>query len=459
MGWKPKTTECAIGIIGPSWSGKTVFLTSLINHLEHHEPSLFPLGKKGMRIRRFTPLPNHPSWPPFPYAEFRNRIVNRLWPSKTTDRAEFSCRFERTDWKFTDAIMRFYDLPGERINDIAMLDRNSDTYETWSDQVLQRIRNDIEYHQQFEEFFKRADDPQNDETSLLRAYRLGMAHLWLAFKPYLTPSTFQLDLQGKPCRGTDPQVIASERHAGLSPSEEFAPLPLDARRKHPNLVKLFSKRFDRYRDTVVSPWVDALKSCHGLVVMVDVLEILAAGHQMFNDVHRLLGDLFHTLRLNNNPLKRVGNALSNVFLPHSMRPSWVSRIAFVAPKADRAHPQDRMNLGRLLDELTRKFTDDLDLDGIKCKTFRIASVVSTELHPGAVGERKMLGSTLYDAEGKRLPPGEKHVFSVSPVPTNWPSRWNEGDYVFPEVYPDIPPLLAAVPQQEGLNELFEYLCW
>lgn len=459
MGWKPKTSETCIGIVGPSWSGKTVFLTSLVNHLQHHEPSLFPFGKKGTALRRFTELDPAPGWPRFPYAEFRNRIVNRVWPSKSTDRSLFSCRFERSDWNFTDAVMHFYDLPGERINDVAMLNRDASDYASWSDGVLKRLRDDIDYHSAFDGYFRQAQAEKIDEPALIHEYRLGLAKLWLAFKPYLTPSTFQLDLQGKPCRGKDPEVIARERYSGLSEQEQFVPLPPEVRAKNLQLATQFSYRFDRYRDTVVVPWVNALKSCHGLVVMVDVLEILAAGHQMYGDVHQLLADLFTTLRLKNHPLKQLGDALSTVLLPHFLRPAWVKRVAFVAPKADRAHPRDRMNLGRLLNEMTKRFVGDLESDGITCQSFRVASVVSTEAHPAPGDDRQMRGSTLYDARGNRLPPGESQVFSVSKVPEAWPRDWREGEFNFPEVYPDIPPLLTAVPRQEGLAELFDFLCW
>jgi predicted YcjX-like family ATPase len=459
MAWKPKTSETSIGIVGPSWSGKTVFLTSLINHLQHHEPSQFSFGKKGTGIRRFTELDPKESWPRFPYAEFRNRIVNRLWPSKSTDRSVYSCRFERTDWNFTDSVMHFYDLPGERINDVAMLNRETSEYATWSDSVLKRLRDDVEYQTAFEGFFKETQAESIDENRLLQQYRLGLARLWLAFKPYLTPSTFLLDLNGKPCRGKDPELIASDRYSGLGAQEQFVPLPAEVRAKQIGLREQFTVRFNRYRDQVVVPWVGALKSCHGLVVMVDVLEILAAGHQMYGDVHQLLRDLFSTLRLNNHPLKQLGDAISTMFLPHFIRPAWVKRVAFVAPKADRAHPRDRMNFGRLLTEMNRKFIEDLEADGINCKSFRVASVVSTEEHRTVGEERQLRGSTLYDAQGNRLPPGEKQVFSVSRVPESWPRDWREGEFNYPEVYPDIPPLLTAVPQQEGLAELFDFLCW
>ena len=36
-----KTTECRIGVVGLSNAGKTVLLTSLIDHLQHHDEESF----------------------------------------------------------------------------------------------------------------------------------------------------------------------------------------------------------------------------------------------------------------------------------------------------------------------------------------------------------------------------------------------------------------------------------
>src|SRR5262245_3744544 len=94
-----KTAERRIGILGPGWSGKTIFLTSLINHLACHDPRSFHLGggRASSEVRKFRKLMPSKDWPEFEYEKFRERLVHRRWPKKTRDSSEYVCRFERTD--------------------------------------------------------------------------------------------------------------------------------------------------------------------------------------------------------------------------------------------------------------------------------------------------------------------------------------------------------------------------
>lgn len=41
-----RSTRLKVGLVGPLQSGKTVFLTSLINHPQYHELERFPLSAK-----------------------------------------------------------------------------------------------------------------------------------------------------------------------------------------------------------------------------------------------------------------------------------------------------------------------------------------------------------------------------------------------------------------------------
>ena len=52
--FRVKTTEARVGVVGLYSAGKTVLLTSLINHLQDHDPDRFPLGSKETRLRKFT---------------------------------------------------------------------------------------------------------------------------------------------------------------------------------------------------------------------------------------------------------------------------------------------------------------------------------------------------------------------------------------------------------------------
>src|SRR5262245_59233150 len=122
-----KTTEARVGVVGLYSSGKTVLLTWLINHLQHHHPDRLPLVLKGPTptIRRFTVKEPDRGWTAFNYTGFRDSLVNYgRWPEKTRDRSQFVCQFERSDWRFSDCKLKLYDLPGERVADAGMLGRD-----------------------------------------------------------------------------------------------------------------------------------------------------------------------------------------------------------------------------------------------------------------------------------------------------------------------------------------------
>src|SRR5262245_30145529 len=87
--FRVKTTEARVGVVGLYSAGKTVLLTSLINHLQDHDPDRFPLGAPGTRLRKFTVHAPDSGWAAFNYTGYRDALVNAgRWPSKTTDRSQ-----------------------------------------------------------------------------------------------------------------------------------------------------------------------------------------------------------------------------------------------------------------------------------------------------------------------------------------------------------------------------------
>src|SRR5436309_15561820 len=115
--YKVRTSECRVGVVGMHSSGRTVFLTSLIDHLQNQDSGSFHLGADGKAfICKFRALPVDRGWERFNYHGHRDRIAKALgWPAKTTDRSQYVCEFERSDWHVSKAKLKLYDLPGERI--------------------------------------------------------------------------------------------------------------------------------------------------------------------------------------------------------------------------------------------------------------------------------------------------------------------------------------------------------
>jgi predicted YcjX-like family ATPase len=452
--FRVKTTECRVGVVGLYNSGKTVLLSSLINHLQDYDPDRFALGGPETRIRKFTVLPPDPGWDAFNYAGCRDALVHGgRWPAKTRDRSQFVCKFDRSDWTFSDCLLKLYDLPGERIADAAMLGRD---FTGWSEHILGLVANDTGYRACCEPFLAAAARPKPTEAELLAAYKLSLANLILNFKPLVSPSTFLLDVKGQPAKPDTAERLAENRIAGLAPGAEFCPLPTPLRAPGSDLYNRFGARFDRYVDQVVRPAVLALKSCTSLVVLIDVTMLLAGGVGMYDDNRQILRDLLDVLSPGEHPVfGPIARGLSKVFLPHQLRPGWITRLAFAAPKMDLVHPADRDRMMLLMRRMVEKYADNRD--GLKYQFFNLSSVVSTKVLPTEDGARLLVGVPMRDAEGRKLPPGPEQRFAVSALPDDWPVDWGQGRFAFPEVYPQMPVRKDYPPEQVNLDRLASFV--
>lgn len=454
--FRVKTTEARVGVVGLYSSGKTVLLTSLVNHLQDHDPDRFPLGKPGTQLRRFSVLEPDRGWAAFNYPGHRDALVNYgRWPSKTTDRSQFVCQFQRSDWTFSDCLLKLYDLPGERIADAGMLGRD---FTAWSERMLNLFVNDTTYRTCSASFLEAIKKPGVTEAELLGTYRLSLANLILNYKPLITPSTFLLDLKGQPARPASPEALADARHCGVDPDNQFCPLPANLRKPGDALFESFAWRYGRYVEEVVVPTVAAFRSCTALVVLVDVTMLLAGGVGMYDDNRQIVRDLFDVLSPGENkvfgPLAR---GLSKVFLPHQWRPGWITRVAFCAPKLDLVHPLDRDRMLLLMRRMVERFATDRD--GLRYEFFNVSSVVSTKALPSELGggPRVMVGTPLRAADGKKIPPGAEQRFTASQLPDDWPLEWPAGRYAFPEVYPRMPARKDYPPDQVNLDKLATFV--
>lgn len=452
---KLRTAECRIGVVGLYASGKTVFLTSLINHLRDYGAGGFELGadpRHPIQLRKFRELPPDKGWERFDYETYRDAFVHKRWPRKTKDSSQYVCSFERSDWPFSVAKLKLFDLPGERIADAAMAAMK---YDAWSDHVLKLIRKETAYRECCADYLQVIEKPELATPEVLSAYKLALARLALAYKPYISPSTFLLDLQARVNKRRSPEVMAADFPAGLDATCEFAPLPLEARGRHCGLTAAFAERYEAYRQKVVVPLVSTLKSCHALIVLADVTMLLAGGVGMHDDNRQILLDLLEVLSPGETPLGKIIKGLSSVILPHGWRPGWITKIAFVAPKLDQVHPDDRGNMVTLLRRMIEK--PARDRDGLRYEFFNSSAVMSTEKFPTTDGDRWLRGVVLYNEKGEKQPFAEMQKFRVSELPDDWPRDWQPGVFSFPDVYPLIPPRRNCPPEQVNLDRILEFV--
>ena len=453
--WIWRTQERYVGVIGMHSSGKTVYLTSLIDHLMNHDPARFRLGPdtaSPVTVRRVRPEPVADGWEAFNYAGNRAALATSgRWPRKTRDRAEFAVGFERSDWRFNAPLLRLFDMPGERLADAAMFGQS---YAQWSDHWHRYTADDAHQRAASAGFLDTLACSPVVEAALIDAYRLALATaVGEHYKPFVTPSSFLLDAAGGVAHGDTPAEIAAGRFVGTGEATQFVPLPVAVRAAHPELTERFARHYQTYQREMVGPYLESLSRCHSLIVMVDVVEMLRSGVAMANDGRQMVRDLMRVIEPGESVLGTALRRLSEAVLQH--RPRWVSRIAFVAPKIDLVHPADR---DRVL-HLMRKHVGSLaqDHDGLECRFFVASAVVSTKSMPGGEASRVMRGLPYRDADGAKIPRGVEQQFPVSTVPEEWPSTWRPGDYSFPEVYPVLPAYQGYPPDQIGLDRVLEFV--
>lgn len=450
------TVEHRIGVVGLYRAGKTVFLTSLINHLQNHDPRVFPLGDGRLRIAFSRQLPVHNGFSEFPYLEHRDKLVYaREWPAKTRAVSEYRCEYFRSDWNVTRGELVLLDFPGERLADLPMAGMS---YDEWSDFILPLFRRHNEYAVLARPYLELLRTGPWSPDALINGYRRVLKELFLNFRPVISPSTFILSETGVLAGDLPPEQRFENAYVGLGPDSQFVPLPAEVREREPELTRLFSLRYHAYRERVAVPLARWMHKCDELVVLVDVTTLLAGGLGMYEGNRELLRNLLEFLDPGQDlwgiSLDVIGRAL-RVFRPlhrylaaHDLRWGGIRRIAFVATKADHVHERQRPHLRLLLqdmaDDLVRPYVEgSVRLD---VEYFVAAAVHSTRSTP----EGRLEGR-LRSAEGTQ-------VYTPSEVPTSWPKDdWTDRRLCYPYVEPWMPHRRDAPPEHLELNRVAEFL--
>jgi predicted YcjX-like family ATPase len=452
-----------IGVIGFGQSGKTTLLTSLISHLQFHNPKKFALegNKDIIRCTRLTCQPEGAFETEFNYGYHRKRLTNYgQWPDRSTDCSKYVMSFGLNGHRLTHYHLTLYDVPGERAADVSMLKND---YKQWSSLQITHLTAvmgctgiQAQTKQTIQQFLDIADNPTTNEPadSIIAKYKEALYHVYNEYGQFLTPSSFALDKAGRRLEDVVKNQLDTAAKCAYAVgkmktgyvnaqevNKEFAPLG-DMWFKGNNPVgKQFSGNFQDYRKNVVKPVFQPLSYCTGLIILADIARILQVGLSAHNDY---LNWIAHLLQALSPETGLLTSSMSNVAKAFALR-----RVAFVTTQNDRFHPDDHDCLKMLNEELIYGVRKQQLITEDNSKVFTCASIKTTAPTADPQVLCQLPGNTPVPAYRLDTSP-----FANGEFPDN---DWeNEAIHIHSTV-PNFPGNIQAVPPQEGLDKVFDYV--
>mgnify|MGYP002624809810 CR=1 FL=1 len=450
-----------VAVMGSKASGKTVFLTSLANHLQDHRPTDFPLGGRIITWDKYAIVGESlHGIPLFRYDEARGLMSCGEWPEKTTSSSILALRLliEDKDGNQENVQLEVVDVPGERIADFAMKRRSYKDWSLW----MQRESATAAYGA----YVKTVKNVgPNNEEAIINAYRDFMTHEYEDCAPCITPSVVKLGVDGTKRGGRDPAAFRAAIASvpiGFTDEKgevwEFVPLPeLCFAKNSPwhAVVKKFARGYDRYVKQVVRPIVDWMEGAEKLFYLVDVLSLLQLGASAC-DSERQYGEaaISAFCPRRGNIFSRMGKwAAGFLWKPH------INTVYVVATKADCVWSQEnRDNLVLLADALFGRAIRCLDKKLVKSDMLPCAAVCSTKERldgqPGLQGK-------IYDPDNPKEPLAVRK-WKPSNVPSALPrssEEWEEmianGKFNYQFAFPWFDTAQICPPRQLNLDVIAE----
>lgn len=412
-----------LAVTGLSRSGKTAFITSLVNQLltEGSDSQLdffSPVHQRRFVAAKRVPQ-KHLHIGRFEYEKSLSAFAQLppVWPEPTQGISELrlAIRYqpEQSLLKYaTDSATLFVDItdyPGEWLLDLPMLNQ---TYEQWSMQTT-AILNQAPRLEQAKSFIAKINDidafestDENKMALLAREY----TELLLTFRHQLGLSVIQ------PGRFILPGEWADAPILQFIPFTNFSNIDANAYQNASDqcFIGMQRARFIEYKERVVKKFYQR----HFLhfdrqIILADCLTPLNNGAACFEDLQLAINMIMESFRYGHN------NVLSRIFSPK------IDKLLFAASKADHVTPEQHVNMVSLLNQLVYQTKHQLNFDQIDMKTLAIASVKATQS-----GKGKYQNKDIPVIQGCQLADNKLITLFPGTVPTSVPNEdyWQSAQF-------------------------------
>lgn len=417
-----------LAVTGLSRSGKTAFITAMVNQLLNvHAGARLPL-LSAVREERLLGVKRVPQRdfgiPRFTYDEGLSQLYGHppAWPTPTRgvsemrlalryrSNASFLRHFKETSTLWLEIV----DYPGEWLLDLPMLAQD---YFSWSRQMtgmLQDAR--AEWARPWEQLCATLDPlaPANENqlAAIAAAWTAYLVKCKAEGLHFIQPGRFVLpgDMDG-------------------APALQFFPWPDTGRYSASALLQadkgsnigMLRARFDYYCNHIVRGFYrDYFLHFDRQIVLVDCLQPLNSGPQTFNDMRLALTQLMQSFHYGQRTLFR------RLFSPV------IDRLLFAATKADHVTVDQHANMVSLLQQLVQDAWQNAAFEGISMDCVGLASVQATQ-------------SGMVDVQGERIPALRGHRLSdgapLTVYPGEVPARlpgsafWQQQGFTFEQFRP------------------------
>ncbi|MFQ3786793.1 YcjX family protein [Halomonas sp. A29] len=367
--------QLRLAVTGLSRSGKTAFLTSLVNQLRHAgleaRLDLMPAARQGRLLGARRVSQPDLGVPRFPYDQAMAALDSEppRWPEPTRGISELrlSIRYRPARRgllrsETAELNLDLFDYPGEWLLDLPLLGHD---YLSWSRAMLagtgeqrRALLAEWERVAAVLDPAAEANEAELADTAALYAHSLQAARE--AGFANLQPGRFLLpgDLEGAPVLQFFPLPELAETDDAV-----LAKLPPES------VYATLAARFRHYQQHIVRPFYrDHFRRFDRQIVLVDVLGALNAGPERFEDLSQALATLMQSFDYGKRSL------LSRLFAPR------IDKLAIAATKADHVTPEQHANLSALLEALLAEPLQDLRYANVPVKALSLASIRATEAH-------------------------------------------------------------------------------
>ncbi|WP_312073619.1 YcjX family protein [Atlantibacter sp.] len=417
-----------LAVTGLSRSGKTAFITAMVNQLLNlHAGARLPL-LSAVREERLLGVKRVPQRDlgvaRFTYDEGLAQLYGEppAWPTPTRGVSEMrlALRYRSNEsllrhFKDTSTLyLEIVDYPGEWLLDLPMLAQD---YLSWSRQMTGLLKGDREtWSRQWRTLCEGLDPLAPADENRLAA----IAEAWTDYLHtckreglhFIQPGRFVLpgDMAGAPALQffpwPDVEGIGESRLAQADKSTNVGTLRERYRYYCEKVVKGFYKdhflRFDRQ------------------IVLVDCLQPLNSGPQAFNDMRLALTQLMQSFHYGQRTLFR------RLFSPV------IDKLLFAATKADHITADQHANMVSLLQQLVQDAWQNAAFEGISMDCLGLASVQATQS-----GLVEVNGEKIPALRGHRLRDGAPLTVYPGEVPARLPGSafWETQGFQFEQFRP------------------------